>query len=80
MKITYGVVKETYEVEGYRRTSYGIAAFSDVELQGASCILFAARDLSVNRQPIDALVLKINQSQLSEIHYEDIVNDFLASK
>lgn len=80
MSVTYGIIEETYTVGNCKRTSYGIAAFSDVATNGASCIVFSARDLCSRREPLEDLVFKINRVQLSEIHYEDIVNDFLTAK
>ena len=80
MSVTYGMIEETYEVGDYKRTSYGIAAFSDVPCNGTSSIVFAARDLCTERTPIEDLVKKINRAQLSEIHLEDMINDFLATK
>ena len=80
MKFTYGMIEEIYEIGDLKRTSYGIAAFSDVPCNGASCILFAARDLSAERTPIEELVCKINRFQLSETHFNDIINDFLTTK
>lgn len=80
MSVTYGMIEETYEVGDYKRTSYGIAAFSDVPCNGASSIVFAARDLCAERAPMEDLVRKINQAQLSEIHFKDMINDFLTTK
>lgn len=80
MNVTYGIIEETYEVGNIKRTSYGIAAFSNVPCNGASCIVFAARDLCAERAPLENLVCKINQTQLSEIHFKDMINDFLTTK
>ena len=80
MNVTYGIIKETYEVGNIKRTSYGIAAFSNVPYNGASCIVFAARDLSAERAPIEELVCKNNRFQLSETHFNDIINDFLTTR
>ena len=78
--VTYGIIEEIYEIRGEKRTSYGIAAFVDVDTNGTSNILFSARDLCAEREPLEKLIEKINQTQLSEIHCNDVVDDFLTSK
>ena len=78
MSITYGIVTETYEMGDQKRTSYGIAAYSDIEPSGTACVLYAARDLSSEREVLDILVDKLNRSEASEIHFEDFINDYLA--
>ena len=78
MSITYGIVTETHEVNAHKRTSYGIAAYSNVEENGAACVLYAARDLSQTREPIEPLVAQLNSGEASALHFEDLINDFLA--
>lgn len=78
MSITYGIITETYEVGEQTRTSYGIAAYSNVEQSGTACVLYAARDLSPSREVLDILVEKLNRIGASELHFEDLVNDYLA--
>lgn len=73
---TYGITEEVYSIEKHSRKSYGIAAYSD---SGDSTATFVAsvHDISSDRKSLDGLVLLCNRLELSLIHLNDAVEDFL---
>ena len=75
--ITYGVSKETYSYQGQTRTTYGLVAYADADTDGTATIVASARDLSDNRQSVEALASKCNQGNLSLHHFYDVIEDFL---
>ncbi len=78
MSITYGIIRETHEIGDHKRDAYGIAAYSDVEVNGTGCVLYAARDLSNERASLEELVERLNRAEASELHFGDLINDYLA--
>jgi hypothetical protein len=77
-KITYGIVKEIYRCGTTSRTSYGIAAYSDIETDGTSTVVAVINDISIDEQSILDLVEKCNRSNLSLCHLNEVVEDFIA--
>lgn len=78
--ITYALVEEKYLGENYEnRISYGIVACSNVETDGISTIVASVRDVTNDRRSICALIKRCNDLNLSVIHLNDVVEDFLAS-
>lgn len=80
MGLTYGIIRETHEVSGNTRESYGIAAYFNTETDGSACVLYAARDLSRERAPLEALVERLNRECASELHFEELIEDFLSDE
>ena len=80
MSITYGIIRETYESDGQTRRAYGIAAYANAETEGTSCVLYAARDLCGEREPLDELVRRLNREEASALHFGELINDFLAER
>ena len=78
MGITYGIIQETHEADVSKRKSYGIAAYSDVEVNGTGCILYSACDLSDEKETLELLVERLNREQISEEHFAEIIEDYLA--
>ena len=80
MGITYGIIRETHEADENKRRSYGIAAYADVEVNGTGCILYSACDLSDDVTSLETLVKRLNNENASEAHFEEIVEDYLATR
>ena len=76
--ITYGVSKETYSYKGITREAYGLVAYADAELDGTSTIVASANDLSCDEVKLQEFVNKCNEGKLELVHFNDIVEDFLA--
>ena len=76
-KITYGIIEETYLINGSLRHSYGIAAYSSVGESITPIAIEYANELSSDKQSLQALVDKCNEENLSLVHFYDIVEDFL---
>ena len=76
--ITYGVSKEIYSYNGVTREAYGLVAFAEVEIDGTATIVASAIDLSCNEIKLQELANKCNEINLELVHFNDIVEDFLA--
>jgi len=79
MNVTYGVTEEIYSLGASTRTSYGIVAYMDSEENGTATIVSSVRDVTDDKQAITELVLLCNYLELSAIHLNDVVEDFLSS-
>ena len=77
MNITYGVTEEIYSWGATSRVSYGIAAYADAEEDGTATIVAFAHDVTSNKQALAELVSLCNRLELSAIHLNDVVEDFL---
>ncbi len=76
--ITYGLVEERYALNGQERTSYGIAIYADAELDGTATVIASIHDITSDKPKLAALVQQCNLLELSPIHLEDVVEDFLS--
>jgi len=76
--ITYGVSKEIYSYKGISREAYGLVAYADAELDGTATIVASANDLSCDEIKLQELANKCNKEKLLLVHFNDIVEDFLA--
>lgn len=77
--ITYGVTEEVYSLSGNSRRSYGIAVYSNSEIDGTATVLTSVNDISSDREKLEELVEICNRAELSLIHLNDVINDFLAN-
>lgn len=75
--VTYGTVEEVYTVNGVSRTSYGIAAYSDADVDGTVTVVASVRDITSCREKVDGLVELCNRLELSPIHLTDVIEDIL---
>ena len=78
MKITYGMTEEIYSRGSDSRTSYGIAAYAHGDEEGTATVIAAVHDITSNRQALANLVSLCNRLELSVLHLDDVVEDFLA--
>lgn len=79
-RIRYALVEEKYENDNKDvRISYGIVAFSNMEEDGPTTIVASVRDITNDKDGICKLIKHCNRLNLSVIHLNDIVEDFLAS-
>lgn len=76
--ITYGVSKEIYSYKGISREAYGLVAYADAELDGTATIVASVNDLSCDEIKLQELANKCNEGKLELVHFNDIVEDFLA--
>ena len=74
--VTYGIVKETYYLNGTIRVSYGIAAYADTD--GTATVLARIGDITTEKERLAELVLRCNQFDLSVLHLKDVVEDFIS--
>lgn len=79
MNITYGVTEEIYSWGATSRISYGIAAYADTEEDDTAIIVASAHDITSDKQALAELVSLCNRLELSTIHLNDVVEDFLAN-
>lgn len=76
--ITYGVSEEKYLLGDTARISYGIVAYADSTRDGIASIVASVRDISNNKTRIEQLADLFNRMELSPIHLDDVIADFLA--
>lgn len=76
--ITYALSEEIYRLGNDKRVAYGIVAYANAELDGTATVISSVRDISSDRQAITGLIDQCNRLQLSPVHLQDIVEDFLA--
>lgn len=74
--ITYGVSKKAYLYEGTTREAFGLVAYA--ELDGTATIVATANDLSSDEIKLQELANKCNEDKLELVHFNDIVEDFIA--
>lgn len=79
MNIKYGITEEIYALGADRRVSYGIAAYANAEEDGTATIVASVHDITSDRQALAELVLSCNRSELSVIHLDDVIEDFLTN-
>ena len=60
------------------RISYGIVAYADSTTDGLATIVASIRDISNNKTIIEQLADLFNRMELSPIHLNDVIADFLA--
>ena len=76
--ITYCVSKEFYSYKNAIREAYGLVAYTDAEIDGTATIVASANDLSCNEIKLQELANKCNEGKLELVHFNDIVEDFIA--
>jgi biotin synthase-related radical SAM superfamily protein len=75
--ITYAVSEERYTFGNETRTSYGIVAYSNADQDGTKTIVASVRDVTSDKVSLSKLVNDCNRLELSTIHLNDVVEDFL---
>ena len=78
MNVTYGITKKVYSPGDSSRKSYGIAAYANSKEDDASTIVASIHDITANEQALLELVQQCNRLELSTIHLNDVIEDFLA--
>ena len=77
--IYYGIVEEKRALKYGTRTSYGIGVYDASDAAGAT-VLQSIPDITSDRESLEELVDRCNKGNLSEIHLEEAVQDFLTMK
>ena len=77
MKVVYGIVEEIYSCGSKTRISYGIVAFASEFDNVVSTIIASVHDVTLDKQKLQALIHLCNDLELSPIHLNDVVQDFL---
>ena len=75
--ITYAVSEERYTFGDEVRTSYGIVAYSNDIQDGSKTIVASVRDITSDKTSLTKLVNDCNRLELSTVHLNDVVEDFL---
>ena len=75
--ITYAVSEERYTFGNETRTSYGIVAYSNADQDGSKTIVASVRDVTSDKTGLIKLVDDCNRLDLSTVHLNDVVEDFL---
>ena len=75
--ITYAVSEERYTFGNETRISYGIVAYSNADQDGSKTIVASVRDVTSDKTSLTKLVNDCNRLELSTLHLNDVVEDFL---
>ena len=75
--ITYAVSEERYTFDNEMRISYGIVAYSNAEKDGSKTIVASVHDVTSDKYSLTELVNDCNRLELSTVHLNDVVEDFL---
>ena len=78
MKVTYGMTKEEYSLGADIRVSYGIVAYANAEEDNTATIVASVHDVTSDKKALSELVALCNRLELSLIHLDDVIEDFLA--
>ena len=78
INVTYAVSEEKYVFGEECRKSYGIVAYSNADQDGTKTIIASVRDITSNRDALARLVSDCNRLELSTVHLNDVVEDFLS--
>ena len=78
INVTYAVSEEKYAFGEECRKSYGIVAYSNADQDGTKTIIASVRDITSNRDALARLVSDCNRLELSTMHLNDVVEDFLS--
>lgn len=79
MNVTYGITEEVYSLGSNRRISYGIAAYADAEEDGTATVVASVHDVTADMAALAELVALCNRLELSTVHLEDVIEDFLTN-
>ena len=77
MKTTYEITEETYSSGLNTRTSYGITVYIGNHKNGSAVIAGKVHDITSDKQALTELIAQCNRLELSPIHLQDVVEDFL---
>lgn len=77
MNVRYGIVKEIYSLNENTIASYGIAAYVDSSENDSLCIINSVRNITCDIMSIEKLTDMCNRLELSPIHLNDVIEDFL---
>ncbi len=77
MSTKYGITKEIYSHRNNTRTAFGVSAYEDSESNESDYPLETVSDVTSDEKTIIELVDNCNKLGLSELHLNDIIEDFL---
>lgn len=75
--VTYALIEEKYNFGGDSRISYGIAAYSNAEIDSSATVVVSVHDITSDKERLSKLVKYCNDLHLSTVHLYDVVEDFL---
>lgn len=75
--ITYAISEERYTFGNETRISYGIVVYSNADQDGSKTIVASVRDVTSDKAGLTRLVDDCNRLELSTVHLNDVVEDFL---
>ena len=79
MNMTYGITEETYSLGNSTRVSYGVVAYANADEDGTAAIVASVHDITADKLALTKLVSLCNRLELSLIHLNDAMEDFLAN-
>ena len=73
--VAYGICEEIYELQGEHRVSYGIAVY---DAENTATVLDHISDITEDYERLSELIRTCNSLELSPIHLNEVVEDFLS--
>ncbi len=77
MSTVFGILKQEYINGEKSRISYGIAAFDSICDGDTASVIHSVGDVSEDYQKVSELVDLCNREQLSLMHLDSVIEDFL---
>jgi hypothetical protein len=77
MSTKYGITKEIYSNESNTRTAYGISTYENTDNTETEYALETVSDVTSDEEKLTELVEICNRLALSNLHLNDIIEDFL---
>ncbi len=79
MTTIYGIIKDTYIIGKFTRVSWGIAAYASSQADKSLSKIKSIHNVTSDKKKIMRLIRQCNRLQLSSIHLDDVIEDFLIS-
>jgi hypothetical protein len=78
--IIYGLIEETCFLDNTVRITYGVAAYANSREDGTATVVAAVCDICSDRSRLEEFIDSCNRLELSLIHLNDVIDDFLADE
>lgn len=79
MTTIYGIIKDTYSIGKFTRVSWGIAVYVSSQADKTFSKIKSIHNITSDKKKIMKLIRQCNRLQLSTIHLDDVIEDFLIS-
>ena len=78
-KSTYEIIEECRCLDGLEYKCYGIAVYIKSDVDGFHTVIQTIGDITTDRDRLSMLVDQCNLLELSPLHLNDVIEDYLAN-